>query len=625
MKLNTRFSFSLAAFVLVSVCLSLYTIFSFSSVIALQNYRIQSSRAVAEWLKIRIFTSDIFTITLDTETVDDEWNERKQSFLSAFDSVTESPLRKSLTGTINESIANAINVKDLIDSAFETLDQEMLGIATNPLDAGMKRKLKDNGIIKVYNNLSQEGTQGSGNIAILYLRLQQSISSMNIYSAPFEQLLDTVQESLETELTRKTRAVTIQSLVLLCFISLVLFLVISRITARITKRLGVIALTTGRIADKQLTVSVSDSGSDEIGALALHLNDTVSILNSFMSSVKSTADEATGMSESINFSAAEVTAATTEITANIGSLEQQFDYLKTAVENATGALTSMSAFLVNFMADINGQDNAISASSLSITGMNQSIALITREGKEKVKQITELKRVASDGEEKIENTESLLVEVTAKLDEVYGFIALINTIAEQTSILSMNAAIESAHAGEAGKGFAVVADEIQKLAESTTENGQLITATLSEIIKNVQEARNSSQSATAAFNNTSAGIDALIETLNEIVDAIVSIDDRSGALADSSAEVYRSTKELSSKTGQLDTLRQTVIREIKQMESIFAEARGGISEINTGTGDILAKIMNIHNLSTDSKLKMEYLHGKLNEFETNEAAGSPDV
>ncbi len=604
MKLNTRFSFSLAAFVLVSVCLSLYTIFSFSSVIALQNYRIQSSRAVAEWLKIRIFTSDIFTITLDTETVDDEWNERKQSFLSAFDSVTESPLRKSLTGTINESIANAINVKDLIDSAFETLDQEMLGIATNPLDAGMKRKLKDNGIIKVYNNLSQEGTQGSGNIAILYLRLQQSISSMNIYSAPFEQLLDTVQESLETELTRKTRAVTIQSLVLLCFISLVLFLVISRITARITKRLGVIALTTGRIADKQLTVSVSDSGSDEIGALALHLNDTVSILNSFMSSVKSTADEATGMSESINFSAAEVTAATTEITANIGSLEQQFDYLKTAVENATGALTSMSTFLVNFMADINGQDNAISASSLSITGMNQSIALITREGKEKVKQITELKRVASDGEEKIENTESLLVEVTAKLDEVYGFIALINTIAEQTSILSMNAAIESAHAGEAGKGFAVVADEIQKLAESTTENGQLITATLSEII---------------------TGIDALIETLNEIVDAIVSIDDRSGALADSSAEVYRSTKELSSKTGQLDTLRQTVIREIKQMESIFAEARGGISEINTGTGDILAKIMNIHNLSTDSKLKMEYLHGKLNEFETNEAAGSPDV
>ncbi len=624
MKLSTRFSLSLAAFILVSVCLSLYTIFSFSGVVALQNYRSQTGKAVTEWLKIRIFTSDIFTISLDTETVDAEWTDRKQAFLTAFELVTNSPLRKTLSKTTNESITNATNVKQLIDVTFLTLDQEMLGIRTNPLDNGMKRKLKDNGIIKVYNNLVSDGTQGSGGIAILYLRLQQSISSMNIYSAPFEKLLDTFQVSLEEELTRKTREVTIQSLVLLGLISLILFLVISRITTRITKRLDIIGLTTSQIANKKLTVAVSDSASDEIGALAYHLNDTVSILNMFMSSVKSTADEATGMSESINFSAGEVTAATTEITANIGSLEQQFGYLKTAVENATGALNSMSSFLVNFMADINSQDSAIAASSLSITGMNQSIALITREGKEKVKQITELKRVASDGEEKIENTETLLIEVTAKLDEVYTFIALINSIAEQTSILSMNAAIESAHAGEAGKGFAVVADEIQKLAESTTENGQLITETLSEIIKNVQEARNSSQSATQAFNNTSAGIDALIETLNEIVNAIVSIDKRSGTLADSSAEVYRSTKELSAKTGQLDTLRQTVIREIQQMESIFAEARGGISEINTGTGDILAKIMNIHNLSTESKTKMVYLHSKLNEFETNDVTSSPD-
>jgi methyl-accepting chemotaxis protein len=182
----------------------------------------------------------------------------------------------------------------------------------------------------------------------------------------------------------------------------------------------------------------------------------------------------------------------------------------------------------------------------------------------------------------------------------------------------MNAAIESAHAGEAGKGFAVVADEIQKLAESTTENARGISTTLNEIITNVKEARNSSQTATASFSNTLSVIEELISALNEIVDAVVSVDKRSSIIESGSASVSRLTSELSAKTSQLDILRQTVIREIGQMESIFAEALGGISEINIGTGDILAKIMQIHNLSGDSKIRMEHLHAMLNEFETGE-------
>jgi len=68
---------------------------------------------------------------------------------------------------------------------------------------------------------------------------------------------------------------------------------------------------------------------------------------------------------------------------------------------------------------------------------------------------------------------------------------------------------------------------------------------------------------------------------------------------------------------KLDILRKTVVDEIGQMEAIFAEARNGISEVNTGTGDILSRIMNINELSTQSKHKMENLHAMLNEFTTS--------
>jgi len=231
----------------------------------------------------------------------------------------------------------------------------------------------------------------------------------------------------------------------------------------------------------------------------------------------------------------------------------------------------------------------------------------------------ELQRVAQEGEEKIENTESILVGVTGQLDEVHSFITMINSIAEQTSILSMNAAIESAHAGEAGKGFAVVADEIQKLAESTTENAQLITTTLTEIISNVQEARNSSQSATEAFSNTTSAIQELNVTLNEIVSALELIDERSGELSRQSKEVLDTTSGLSVKTDKLDSLRKTAIHEISQMDSIIAESSGGVSEIAAGTGDILKRIMEIHELSTKSKEAMKVLDSMLEEFRTTDS------
>ena len=297
-------------------------------------------------------------------------------------------------------------------------------------------------------------------------------------------------------------------------------------------------------------------------------------------------------------------------------MQHQFGSLKTAVDNAISALNSMSSFLINFVTDINHQSSSITDSTGSIAEMNESIALISRMGKEKAKLVKEIKKTAAQGEEKIINTEALLIGVTTELDNVYSFIEIINSIAEQTSILSMNAAIESAHAGEAGKGFAVVADEIQKLAESTTENAQLINTTLSDIINNVQEARNSSQIATRAFTDTTVVIEELINTLNEIVTAITSIDERSSLIAEKSSDIASSTRELSSKTNKLDTLRKTVISEIGQMETIFSESSGGIAEINTGTEDILSRIMEIHDLSTKSKEKMDNLHALLGEFKT---------
>jgi methyl-accepting chemotaxis protein len=625
MKLNTKFFYTIASFVLVTFAVSIFVIVSFLHVLDLRTYQLQASKTTAEWFKLRIYITDIFSVALDQDTIADTWKERTKSYTDEFNALMNSPLRSSFSPETEKILSNSRNMDKLIQTALAGLDEEIQGLSTAEMPSYMKRMLASKGLTAMFYS---EGE--SSPVMIFYIRLNAAVYKMNVFSDPFQTLLDNLSINLEKEVDRAIADITTRCIILLTILSIVMLAVILSITSRITRRLKVIKAATGDIAAKQLPDVLKDAADDEIGELSENLNNTVSILNGFMTSVKTTATEATAMSETIDMSAGSVASATTEISANINSMEKQFVTLKETVEKSSGALEAMSAFLVTFMTDLARQNKSISESSQSIGEMNRSIAVITQKGKEKLYQVTDLKQVASEGEQKIENTETLLVGITEQLDNVYSFIEIINAIAEQTSILSMNAAIESAHAGEAGKGFAVVADEIQKLAESTSENAQLITSTLTEIIGNVQDARNSSQFATRAFSNTTSVIDELIGTLHEIVDAIDEIDSRSAILADNSSTVAKSTTELTTKTDRLDSLRQTVIAEIRRMDEIFSETRTGISEINTGTEDILKKVLEIHELGTTSRDKMETLHAMLNEFSTRrttdgtETAGNDD-
>ena len=102
----------------------------------------------------------------------------------------------------------------------------------------------------------------------------------------------------------------------------------------------------------------------------------------------------------------------------------------------------------------------------------------TDEAKNLITSFTESKNALASTQARISYTEKNITSISE-------IATMIEDIAEQIKMLSMNAAIEAAHAGESGKGFAVVATEMSKLAIATSENSKNISTTVKELIKDI--------------------------------------------------------------------------------------------------------------------------------------------
>ncbi len=125
-------------------------------------------------------------------------------------------------------------------------------------------------------------------------------------------------------------------------------------------------------------------------------------------------------------------------------------------------------------------------------------------GMEKLRKLNTSAQTTNKSNEVVTKSASIL---SNKMNDMYSILDLINNIADQTSLLSLNASIEAARAGDAGKGFGVVAGEIQKLAQNTTE----ATAEIQELLNQLKMETEKTNNAVNELNEANAEQYVLIE------------------------------------------------------------------------------------------------------------------
>jgi len=156
---------------------------------------------------------------------------------------------------------------------------------------------------------------------------------------------------------------------------------------------------------------------------------------------------------------------------------------------------------------------------------------------------------------------------------------IIQSIASQTNLLAMNAAIEAAHAGDAGRGFTVVAEEIRKLAEDSSQQSKDIAGNLKEIKQTIDMVVQTSSDAGNAFGN----IEQLVHRVENLV------------------------QEIQQAMQEQNTGNQQVLESLKNMQNITMEVKDGSREMKEGAGQILHEMKNLKDSSHELVDQLELI------------------
>ena len=325
--------------------------------------------------------------------------------------------------------------------------------------------------------------------------------------------------------TALTNAITSSIMMLLIAIVISLFTLNAIYQPIIKLKEMVVDLSTG---NGDLTRRLEVKIDDDLGLIATGVNDFIGDIQSLM---------------------LEVSESSKHISNSVEELNHQ-------VENNNGVLDSHACEtnqIVTAIEEMSSTANDVANNASEAASFTQKTNVQVSESLEKVTVATEsVSQLVDD----VDNASSTISGIAENTQEITNVLNVIGSIAEQTNLLALNAAIEAARAGEHGRGFAVVADEVRSLASSTKNSTSEIEVTLNKLLAGSQSANDAMQATKDTCEKTTQGTRRVAEDLTNIDESVTSINDLTTLIATAAEEQSAVTEEI---TRNMSSLQDMVV------------------------------------------------------------------
>jgi methyl-accepting chemotaxis protein len=259
-----------------------------------------------------------------------------------------------------------------------------------------------------------------------------------------------------------------------------LFLVGRFIEQRITGPAEQLAIAAEAVAAGDLSMRIADTGGDdEIGRLSRAIGAMIAELRHLASALKQSTVETTSMTTEITASSEEMAASAGQIAHTASDLSSQ----ATAMAETITALAESSENLVHIASELDtGAHEGVDR--------NTKLRTLALENRARLDDSTNaLAALSSD----VEASAAAIEQLAQASEEVRSFVTLVQKLARQSKLLSLNAAMEAARAGEHGHGFAVVAEEVRRLAAMSSDAAEKTEVVVSGVLRGIEQSRHTSE------------------------------------------------------------------------------------------------------------------------------------
>ncbi|MBF0417361.1 MAG: HAMP domain-containing protein [Magnetococcales bacterium] len=404
-----------------------------------------------------------------------------------------------------------------------------------------------------------------------------------------------------SELLAQARTATWNKIVLIVLLALVssagLFAMIRLLVLLPVKRLVAIA---GRLAKGDLSVTIRYERSDEFGVLFRSMDDMVLHLRELLTGIVDYAAQLSSSAEDLNRVASDLgqgadglhdkggkgvdfsvglrsgmnevdqavqamTHSMEEVLCSAQEINNNMGTISAAAEEASASLSTVASSAGTLSNGMNGVLGASERSSANMSGVAQSVEIMNSSLASVRERCSEAAEASEEARRAVEANAEVMEKLVDSVREVGNVVGLIQSIAEQTNMLALNASIEAAGAGESGKGFAVVANEVKELARQTGH-------ATGEIHGRIEQIQDFVEHVSRAMEGVDRRVNRIYDVNGEILDAMV---DQSRIVQGISSSMDATAGE----TGEVTRLVGEITREVEEVTRSVQEIALGINEV----------------------------------------------